>query len=230
MLDLGLLVRRREGRSDPRAHGRPARSSGRGAAASARLPHGGAGRRRRSSTSAAPDEGAPDARARGRDPPLGRAARRRRCVAIAPSSPTSSSARPSIARSWRRRASPPPRTAGGLADIAQLPLTEKREIRATCTPDNPIGAHLCATPSEIVRIYSTSGTTGTPSYIPLTAGDLDNWVTGVGAQLRGVRASPPASASSPPTTPGRSWRARRSPPSSASASVTSRSAPATPSA
>ena len=70
------------------------------------------------------------------------------------------------------------RAAGGLADIAQLPLTEKRELRATCTPDNPIGAHLCATPSEIVRIYSTSGTTGTPSYIPLTAGDLDNWVTG----------------------------------------------------
>jgi phenylacetate-CoA ligase len=70
------------------------------------------------------------------------------------------------------------REAGGLADIAQLPLTEKREIRATCTRDDPIGAHLCATPSEIVRIYSTSGTTGAPSYIPLTASDLDNWVTG----------------------------------------------------
>jgi phenylacetate-CoA ligase len=70
------------------------------------------------------------------------------------------------------------RAAGGLANIAQLPLTEKHEIRATCTRDNAIGAHLCATPSEIVRIYSTSGTTGTPSYIPLTAGDLDNWVTG----------------------------------------------------
>ena len=28
-----------------------------------------------------------------------------------------------------------------------------------------------------MRIYSTSGTTGTPSYIPLTAHDLDNWVT-----------------------------------------------------
>ncbi|MDX6439193.1 MAG: phenylacetate-CoA ligase [Gaiellaceae bacterium] len=68
--------------------------------------------------------------------------------------------------------------AGGLADIAQLPLTEKREIRATCTADNPIGGHLCAEPFEIVRIYSTSGTTGTPSYIPLTASDLDNWVTG----------------------------------------------------
>jgi phenylacetate-CoA ligase len=70
-----------------------------------------------------------------------------------------------------------PEAAGVLADIAQLPLTEKDELRATCTPDDPIGAHLCATPSEIVRIYSTSGTTGTPSYIPLTAGDVDNWVT-----------------------------------------------------
>jgi phenylacetate-CoA ligase len=65
-----------------------------------------------------------------------------------------------------------------LEDIAQLPLTEKAELRATVTLDNPFGAHLCAKPSEIVRIYSTSGTTGTPSYIPLTAGDLDNWVTG----------------------------------------------------
>jgi phenylacetate-CoA ligase len=68
-------------------------------------------------------------------------------------------------------------SAGGLADIAGLPLTEKGELRATCTPDNPFGAHLCATPSEIVRIYSTSGTTGAPSYVPLTADDLENWVT-----------------------------------------------------
>jgi phenylacetate-CoA ligase len=68
--------------------------------------------------------------------------------------------------------------AGGLADIARLPLTEKGELKTTATADNPIGTHLCAEPSEIVRIYSTSGTTGTPSYIPLTAGDLENWVTG----------------------------------------------------
>ena len=68
--------------------------------------------------------------------------------------------------------------AGGLAGIAELPLTEKRELRESVTSDNPFGAHLCAERSEIVRIYSTSGTTGTPSYIPLTAGDLDNWITG----------------------------------------------------
>ena len=67
--------------------------------------------------------------------------------------------------------------AGGLADIARIPVTEKRELRATCTPENPVGAHLCAAPGEIVRIYSTSGTTGSPSYVPLTEGDLENWVT-----------------------------------------------------
>ena len=67
---------------------------------------------------------------------------------------------------------------GGLGQIAELPLTEKDELRTTRTPESPIGTHLCADASELVRIYSTSGTTGTPSYIPLTAQDLDNWVTG----------------------------------------------------
>jgi phenylacetate-CoA ligase len=68
--------------------------------------------------------------------------------------------------------------AGGLDAIDRLPLTEKAELRATVTPDDPVGAHLCAPRDEIVRIYSTSGTTGAPSYIPLTAGDVENWVTG----------------------------------------------------
>jgi phenylacetate-CoA ligase len=68
--------------------------------------------------------------------------------------------------------------AGGLDEIGRLPLTEKQELRASTTPENPIGAHLCVDREEIVRIYSTSGTTGTPSYIPLTASDLENWVAG----------------------------------------------------
>jgi phenylacetate-CoA ligase len=68
--------------------------------------------------------------------------------------------------------------AGGLAQIARLPLTEKGELKATTTPENPIGEHLCVARADIARIYSTSGTTGTPSYIPLTAADLENWVAG----------------------------------------------------
>jgi phenylacetate-CoA ligase len=67
---------------------------------------------------------------------------------------------------------------GELDDIARLPLTDKRELRETVTRENPVGAHLCATRDEIVRIYSTSGTTGTPSFVPLTASDLENWIEG----------------------------------------------------
>lgn len=66
---------------------------------------------------------------------------------------------------------------GGLERIAALPFTEKSELRASCTPDNPVGAHLCVERKDMVRIYSTSGTTGTPSFIPLTKSDLENWVS-----------------------------------------------------
>ena len=57
---------------------------------------------------------------------------------------------------------------GGLEAIAALPLTEKDELRASRSAEEPIGAHLTAKREEIARIYSTSGTTGTPSFIPLT--------------------------------------------------------------
>ncbi len=64
---------------------------------------------------------------------------------------------------------------GGLAEIARLPFTEKDELRASASPEFPMGAHVAAEPRRIVRIYSTSGTTGTPSYIPLTSADIESW-------------------------------------------------------
>lgn len=69
-----------------------------------------------------------------------------------------------------------PESVGGLVDITHLPMTEKDELRASRTADNPVGTHLASPMSEIVRIYSTSGTTGSPSYIPLTRSDLENWI------------------------------------------------------
>jgi phenylacetate-CoA ligase len=69
-----------------------------------------------------------------------------------------------------------PRAVGGLDAIAALPLTEKDELRQSRSAEQPIGTHCTATREEIVRIYSTSGTTGTPSYIPLTVSDLEVWV------------------------------------------------------
>ena len=65
---------------------------------------------------------------------------------------------------------------GGLDAITDLPFTEKDELRATRSDSEPIGTHLAAPMEDIVRIFSTSGTTGIPSYIPLTAADLENWV------------------------------------------------------
>ena len=66
--------------------------------------------------------------------------------------------------------------AGGLDTISALPFTEKDELRRSRTPQNAIGAHLAVPMSEVVRIYSTSGTTGAPSFIPLAAADLANWI------------------------------------------------------
>ena len=51
---------------------------------------------------------------------------------------------------YREKLGPSP--SDRLEDIAELPLTEKSEVRATVTDDNPFGAHLCAEPSELVRI------------------------------------------------------------------------------
>lgn len=66
--------------------------------------------------------------------------------------------------------------AGGLENLHELPFTEKDELRASRDEQHPIGRHLAASMDDVVRIYSTSGTTGTPSYIPLTSDDLDNWI------------------------------------------------------
>lgn len=65
---------------------------------------------------------------------------------------------------------------GGLDDLAKLPFTEKDELRAERSDGEPIGSHLAAPMSSVVRVFSTSGTTGTPSYIPLTEADLGNWI------------------------------------------------------
>jgi phenylacetate-CoA ligase len=67
--------------------------------------------------------------------------------------------------------------AGGLADIGRLPFTEKDELRASRSAEHPLGSHLAADLKDVVRIYSTSGTTGTPSHIPLTRADLESWHT-----------------------------------------------------
>lgn len=72
-----------------------------------------------------------------------------------------------------------PEKIGDLDDIAQLPFTEKDELRASQAEHPPFGSHIAADPDSLVRVFSTSGTTGTPCYLGLTRGDLDMYATNV---------------------------------------------------
>jgi len=66
--------------------------------------------------------------------------------------------------------------AGGLDGIDELPFTTKDELRQSQQDVPPFGAHLAAVRGNVARVFSTSGTTGTPSYIPLTRRDIADWV------------------------------------------------------
>src|SRR5688572_31298722 len=69
-----------------------------------------------------------------------------------------------------------PQAAGGLERIGELPFTEKDELRASQAEHPPLGAHAAVDIAQVARIYSTSGTSGAPLYIPLTAKDLADWL------------------------------------------------------
>lgn len=68
---------------------------------------------------------------------------------------------------------------GELDDIAALPFTEKDEIRETQAVAPPFGEHLACDPEALRRVFSTSGTTGVPCYLGLTARDIDMYATNV---------------------------------------------------
>ncbi|MBP3856348.1 MAG: phenylacetate--CoA ligase [Ruminiclostridium sp.] len=57
-------------------------------------------------------------------------------------------------------------------DFLKLPFSEKKDLRDAY----PLGL-MTAPEDKIVRIHSSSGTTGTPVIIPYTAKDVDDWAT-----------------------------------------------------
>jgi phenylacetate-CoA ligase len=71
----------------------------------------------------------------------------------------------------------------GLEDapFEALPFTTKDEIRESLTAEPPLGRHLAVPLEAVRRIYSTSGTTGDPSYIAVTDADVAAW-TDIGAR------------------------------------------------
>jgi phenylacetate-CoA ligase len=70
-------------------------------------------------------------------------------------------------------------TVKSLADLAELPFTTKEDLRESY----PYG--MFAVPlKDIVRIHSTSGTTGKPIVVGYTAGDISVWTSLVARVLR----------------------------------------------
>lgn len=63
----------------------------------------------------------------------------------------------------------------GIDDLHLLPFTEKQELRDSLTRQKPLGRHACIGMDRVVRVYSTSGTTGVPTYIGLSRHDRRVW-------------------------------------------------------
>lgn len=57
-----------------------------------------------------------------------------------------------------------------LGDLKQIPFTTKDDLRE-CYPQGLLAVDL----QEVVRVHTSSGTTGTPTVIYHTKGDLDHW-------------------------------------------------------
>jgi phenylacetate-CoA ligase len=71
-----------------------------------------------------------------------------------------------------------------LADLARFPFTGKADLRA----NYPFG--MFAVPrDQVVRVHASSGTTGKPTVVGYTQGDIDHWADLVARSLRaaGVR-------------------------------------------
>lgn len=77
-----------------------------------------------------------------------------------------------------------------LEDLRALPFTLKHELRESLAAAPLLGLHRAADESQIVQIQASSGTTGSPAYVGLTASDRDHWaeMCARGLYASGVRA------------------------------------------
>jgi phenylacetate-CoA ligase len=72
-----------------------------------------------------------------------------------------------------------------LSDLARIPLTSKDDLRA----HYPFG--MFAVPrEEVVRVHASSGTTGQPTVVGYTAGDLDVWASVMARSIRAAGGRP----------------------------------------
>jgi phenylacetate-CoA ligase len=60
-------------------------------------------------------------------------------------------------------------------DFQKLPFTEKNELRDSQRLQPPLGYHAAVGMEDVIRVHSSSGTTGRPTYVGITKKDYDMW-------------------------------------------------------
>src|SRR3972149_755817 len=78
-----------------------------------------------------------------------------------------------------------------VAEIAKLPFTTKDELRESQIKSPPLGEQAAVPMEKVIRLHSSSGTTGRPSYVGITKGDRKSWIEMVARRYwsEGVRPS-----------------------------------------
>ncbi|MDH3729712.1 MAG: phenylacetate--CoA ligase family protein [Acidimicrobiia bacterium] len=64
---------------------------------------------------------------------------------------------------------------GSVRDLHLLPTMAKADTRRALEDDPPFGTNLGAAPADVKRVFQTSGSSGRPSVIALTANDVGAW-------------------------------------------------------
>lgn len=62
-----------------------------------------------------------------------------------------------------------------IKDLEKLPFTVKDEIRESQRIQPPLGLHAAAPLEDVIRVHSSSGTTGKPTYVGITKHDYNIW-------------------------------------------------------
>lgn len=78
-----------------------------------------------------------------------------------------------------------------LPDLIRFPFTSKDELRESQAACPPLGRHMAAGMTSVIRIHSSTGTTGRPSFVGVTRRDAEVWtqLTARSFYTQGIRPS-----------------------------------------
>ncbi|MBZ5570919.1 MAG: AMP-binding protein [Acidobacteriia bacterium] len=62
-----------------------------------------------------------------------------------------------------------------VRDLERFPFTTKEELRESQAICPPLGKHIAAKIDDVIRVHSSTGTTGKPSFVGLTRRDAKMW-------------------------------------------------------